>query len=124
MSDDQQEWPRGVPQFNLLGKDWLTVIEAAHYCGVHPDTFAKRADEYGLHPRNFMGKKLYEKAELYRAIHQAPLWHGSSSVGEALRPMSMGWLGPGAGTSQAVEEALKRLRQPVSRAPRRKPKVI
>ncbi|NII75180.1 hypothetical protein FHW84_003778 [Dyella sp. SG562] len=120
MADSRHERSDSEPQFNLLGKDWLTVIEAAHYCGVHPDTFAKRANEYGLHPRNFMGKKLYEKAELYRAIYQSPLWHGSSSVGGALPPMSMERLGPRTGMSQSVEEALKRLRQPVSRAPRRK----
>lgn len=124
MSDDRQDWPYGVPQFNLLGKDWLTVLEAAHYCGVHPDTFAKKAAEYSLHPRNFMGKKLYEKAELYKVIYQSPQWPGSRSVTST--PLgslgSPGRMDPGPALSRSVEEALERLRQPAKRTPRKKPK--
>ena len=116
MSGNHRERPSDMIQFNLLGKDWLTALEAAHYCGVHEDTFAKRANEYGLHPRNFMGKKLYEKAELYRAICQSPLWHGSSLSRSPALPFSMA----GTGVSQSVEEALKKLRQPAARRPPKK----
>ena len=55
-------------QFNIAGKDWLTVDEAAHYCGVSSSQFRKHAIGHGLIPRNFMGKQLYEKAALYAAI--------------------------------------------------------
>jgi len=118
MADSRHERSDSEPQFNLLGKDWLTVIEAAHYCGVHPDTFAKRANEYGLHPRNFMGKKLYEKAELYRAIHQSPIWHGAHAPSSTALPVSI----MGTGVSQSVEEALKKLRQPTRRGPSKRPR--
>jgi len=32
------------------------------------------AGEYDLSPRQFMGKKLYEKYEPYRAIHGSGSW--------------------------------------------------
>ncbi len=56
---------------DLSGKDWLTADEAAFYCGVSVAQFNAKAPECGLEPRNFMGKKLYEKAGLHRAIHAA-----------------------------------------------------
>lgn len=61
-------------KINIEGKDWLTIEEAAFYCRVSRSHFLAHADDYELVPRNFMGKKLYEKAELYRAIHGARLW--------------------------------------------------
>lgn len=122
MSDDGQDSLRDLPKFNLLGKDWLTVREAAHYCGVHEDTFAKKASEYELHPRNFMGKKLYEKAELYRVIHESPPWHGVDFTTSSVPPVSFGRLGRAPILSRSVEDALERLRRPAPRTPRRKPK--
>lgn len=59
---------------NLSGKDWLTVEEAAFYCGVSVAQFYAKAPEYGVVPRNFMGKKLFEKAALYRSISGAREW--------------------------------------------------
>ena len=115
MSGNRRERPSGMIQFNLLGKHWLTVLAAAHYCGVHEDTFAKRANEYGLHPRNFMGKKLYERAELYRAIHQAPLW-GVRQAWSEVPPISM----EGMGVSKSVGDALQKLRRTVPRSGGRK----
>lgn len=56
---------------NLSGKDWLTVEESAFYCGVSVSQFYARVEQYNLVPREFMGKKLYEKAELYEAIYSA-----------------------------------------------------
>lgn len=67
-------------KISLAGKDWLTEPEAAFYCGVSDTQFKKHAPSYGLAPRNFMGKKLYEKAELYRAIHGARLWSARPST--------------------------------------------
>lgn len=102
---------------NLSGKDWLTVIEAAHYCGVHEDTFAKKAAEYSLHPRNFMGKKLYEKAELYKVIYQSPQWQRSLSTGATDVPTSIGGMALAGNESPWVNEALSKLRRS---APRKK----
>lgn len=53
---------------NLLGKDYLTVIEAAHYAGVSVAQFNRHRKAYGITPRRFMGKVLYRKADLQAAI--------------------------------------------------------
>jgi hypothetical protein len=68
-------------EVNLSGKDWLTVDEAAHYCGVSNRQFREHAIAYGLQPKRFMGKQLYEKAALYAAISAAPLWFGCALRG-------------------------------------------
>lgn len=73
---------------NVSGKDWLTVDEAAHYCGVSRSQFDSNIAEYGIEPRNFMGKKLYEKAALYRAIYDATPWARATSQGIAPAPIS------------------------------------
>ncbi|WP_243897984.1 hypothetical protein [Stenotrophomonas maltophilia] len=39
--------------------------EAVHYYGVSRSQFDSNIADYGIEPRNFMGKKLYEKAALY-----------------------------------------------------------
>ena len=86
---------------DLSGKDWLTADEAAHYCGVSVSQFNARAHEYDLHPRKFMGKKLYEKAALYQAIYGAKAWaRPSSTAAHTL-----------VATSPQMEEALARLRR-------------
>lgn len=59
---------------NLEGKDWFTVDEAAHYCGVSRSQFMACAGDHGLSARRFMGKKLYERAALYDAIAKSPSW--------------------------------------------------
>lgn len=64
-------------ELNIAGKDWLTVEEAAHYCGVSRSQFAACAPDHGLVARRFMGKKLYERAALYEAISTAPAWGGT-----------------------------------------------
>ncbi len=45
---------------------------------------------YGLTPRRFMGKQLYEKAALYAAIEGAEEWQRFDSTGAAARPTSTG----------------------------------
>ncbi|MFG6110646.1 hypothetical protein [Stenotrophomonas nematodicola] len=77
-------------RFDLSGKDWLTVEEAAHYCGVSRSQFDSKIAEYGIEPRNFMGKKLYEKAGLHRAIHDASPWARTATSGLAPAPSSPG----------------------------------
>jgi hypothetical protein len=73
---------------DLSGKDWLTAGEAAHYCGVSVAQFNAKAPECGLEPRSFMGKKLYEKAGLHRAIHDARPWARTATSGIAPAPSS------------------------------------
>lgn len=89
-------------RIDLSGKDWLTVDEAAHYCGVSVSQFNAKAGEYDLSPRQFMGKKLYEKSELYRAIHSSCGWR-SKVVGDTSPSIVP--------TSPQMEEALARLRR-------------
>lgn len=88
-----------VLRIDLSGKDWLTVDEAACYCGVSASQFNAKAHEYGLEPRNFMGKKLYEKAALYQAIYGAKAWTSATSAPTL------------AATSPEMKEALARLRR-------------
>ena len=76
-------------QFNIAGKDWLTAPEAAHYCGVSEDHFRRRATEYGLVPRNFMGKQLYEKAALYAAIDASAPWHITQGIRQPISRASL-----------------------------------
>jgi len=64
-------------KINLSGKDWLTVIEAAHYCGVSDSQFRRHAEDYGLIPRRFMGKQLYSRSELFDAIDRSRPWNDS-----------------------------------------------
>ncbi|QDL29612.1 hypothetical protein [Stenotrophomonas maltophilia] len=92
-----------VIRFDIRGKDWLTVDEAAHYCGVSSRQFRRNAPDLGLVPRNFMGKQLYEKNELYKSIQNASDWTTRGHVGSntpAMVPSSAG-----------VAEALARLRR-------------
>lgn len=88
-------------RISLAGKDWLTEPEAAFYCGVSVTQFKKHAPSYGLAPRNFMGKKLYEKAELFAAISNSPQVGRSPPPGFAVDM----------GNSPAMREALERLRR-------------
>ncbi|MDJ1627013.1 hypothetical protein [Stenotrophomonas sepilia] len=88
-------------RIDLSGKDWLTAEEAAHYCGVSVSQFNARAHEYDLHPRKFMGKKLYEKSVLYQAIYGAKAWTRPSATSAPTL----------AATSPEMKEALARLRR-------------
>ncbi|WP_447906907.1 hypothetical protein [Stenotrophomonas geniculata] len=90
-----------VLRIDLSGKDWLTVDEAACYCGVSASQFNARAHEYELKSRNFMGKKLYEKAALYKAIYGAKAWRCPSATSAPTL----------AATSPEMKEALARLRR-------------
>ena len=55
-------------ELNLLGKDYLTVDEAAHYCCVSVSQFREHAKHYGLLPIRFMGRVIYRKNDLQGAI--------------------------------------------------------
>ncbi|MCC8559957.1 hypothetical protein [Xanthomonas vesicatoria] len=96
---------------NLSGKDWLNVTEAAHYCGVSESQFRRNALAYGLAPRRFMGKQLYEKSALYAPIHGAHQWQQSNSAGAAIAHTSTGdKLANGTGSPSAAS-ALMRLKK-------------
>lgn len=93
-------------RINLSGKDWLTVDEAAHYCGVSRSQFDARAAEYNLQPRQFMGKKLYEKSVLYAAISSATGWDGNVVLPGRASTM---------GLSPTALATLNRIRNPTKR---------
>ena len=65
---------------NLLGKDYFTEVEAAHYAGVSPRQFRDKAPEYGITPFKFMGKKLYSKRELSSCIERLSVEASSEST--------------------------------------------
>ncbi|WP_041863872.1 DNA-binding protein [Stenotrophomonas muris] len=88
-------------RIDLSGKDWLTAEEAAHYCGVSVSQFNARAHEHDLHPRKFMGKKLYAKTALYQAIYGAKAWTRPSATSAPTLTA----------TSPEMKEALARLRR-------------
>jgi len=58
-------------EINLLGKDFFSEAEAAHYCCVSLSQFRERAPEYNIVATWFMGKKLYRREDLQRAIERA-----------------------------------------------------
>ncbi|NIJ87012.1 hypothetical protein FHY35_004062 [Xanthomonas arboricola] len=96
---------KNVEAMNIAGKDWLTVDEAAHYCGVSNSQFRKHAASYGICPRNFMGKQLYEKNALYAAIAGAPEWHRTTSAAAVQTASYAGLQSP----SPAVRSAMEKL---------------
>lgn len=53
---------------NLLGKDYFTQEEAAHYCGMSLRQFQKVSPGHGIKPAAFGGKLLYRRTDLQRAI--------------------------------------------------------
>jgi hypothetical protein len=59
---------RGLSPITLLSKDYFTEKEAAHYCCVSLTQFRKEKVKYGIIPGKFMGKKVYRRADLQRAI--------------------------------------------------------
>jgi len=55
-------------ELNLLGKDFLDAREAAHYSCVSLRQFQAKCREYGIFPKKFMGKLVYRKMDLKKAI--------------------------------------------------------
>ena len=101
-----------------LEGDWLTEEEAALYCRVSLSQFKVKVQDYGIAPRRFMGKKVYEKAALYAAIHGAEAWRGSRCIGATGALTSTG--ARAANDSAAPLANLRPVRLRRS-APRRKP---
>lgn len=65
MSDNVQRF------INILGKDYLTEQDAAFYACVSYSQFREHARDHGLLPFSFMGRRLYRKADVQRAIETA-----------------------------------------------------
>ena len=68
-----------VRDFNLLGKENFSEAEAAHYACVSPSQFRAKAAEYGILPvRGWMGRTIYRKKDIDRAIED--LWQRSNNA--------------------------------------------
>lgn len=53
---------------DLRGLDYLTERQAARYACVSVSQFRGRAEEYGIIALRFMGRKVYRKVDIRRAI--------------------------------------------------------
>lgn len=87
-----QEITLDARELNLLGKDFFSEAEAAHYCCVSLSQFRERAAQHGIVSIWFMGKKLYRREDLQRAIERAsrpseiqqwPQSNGEGTVGNS-----------------------------------------
>lgn len=56
--------------FNLAGKDYFTEEEAAHYACVSYSQFRKCAEQEGLYPVQWMGKRVFRRTDIQRAIER------------------------------------------------------
>lgn len=54
----------------LNGKDYLRESEAAEYCCVSHSQFKAQYSHYGLTPIYFMGRKVFRRTDLQRAIER------------------------------------------------------
>jgi hypothetical protein len=57
-----------VDETDLRGLDYLTEQQAARYAGVSQSQFRKRAATESIMPSKFMGKIIYRKTDIQRAI--------------------------------------------------------
>lgn len=57
-------------QINLLGKDYFTVEEAAHYAGVSRSQFLEQAPLHGIFPLPGFGRQVYRRSDIQRAIEK------------------------------------------------------
>ena len=55
-------------EFDLRGKDFFSELEAAHYCCVSLSQFRKNFGKYNIAPSTFMGKRIYRRDDLKRAM--------------------------------------------------------
>src|SRR5258706_2837302 len=60
----------GAADLNILGKDYLTQEEAAHYCCMSLRQFQEVSAGYGIRCGRFGGKLLYRRADLQGAIER------------------------------------------------------
>lgn len=55
---------------NLAGKDYFTEVEAAHYACVSFSQFRRHAADHAILPITFMGKKVYRREDIQKAIEK------------------------------------------------------
>lgn len=72
--------------FDIAGKDFLDEQEAAHYACVSYSQFRAQAERYGLRAFRWMGKKVYRKVDLQRAMELA--WNQASEADPVPEPSS------------------------------------
>lgn len=74
---------------NLLGKDYFTREEAAHYCCVSLSKFTEQHRCYGLLPFRFMGRVVFRKADIQQAMeNQWERYTGSPNAFAGRAPIS------------------------------------
>jgi len=56
---------------SLAGKDFFTEEEAAHYACVSQSQFRAKRAEYSLQAFRWMGKVVYRRADIQRAMEEA-----------------------------------------------------
>ena len=56
---------------DLSGKDYFDEAEAAHYACVSISQFRKHAKENAIQPAVFMGKKVYRRSDIQRALEKS-----------------------------------------------------
>jgi len=83
---------------HLCGKDYFTVEEAAAYACVSPSQFRAKAPALGLAPFQFMGKLVYRRADIQRAMEQA---RSRLSINADRPGISTGRIGRGVDTARA-----------------------
>lgn len=66
-----------MKEFNLLGKDYFTLREAAHYCSVSESQFNAHSRSLGIQSTTFMGKRVFRRKDLQRAIEEKFQWQVS-----------------------------------------------
>jgi hypothetical protein len=64
----------------MLPKDYLTIEEAAGYCGVSLSQFKAKRNQVGLCPLRFMGKVLYRRRDLAEAIERCQAFTGEDEA--------------------------------------------
>jgi hypothetical protein len=74
----------------LSGKDFFTVEEAAAYACVSPAQFRAKAIEYGIRSFRFMGRVVYRRADIARAMEQEFARQWPPSTRAAARGISSG----------------------------------
>jgi len=79
-----------TPAPTLAGKDYFTQAEAAAYACVSLSQFRARADEYGIRPVLWMGKLVYRRGDIARAIEQEYARQWQPSTVAARRTTSSG----------------------------------
>ena len=108
MNDPVHQEAANERHFDLSGKDFLTEREAAHYACVSYSHFREHAAENGIRAFQWMGRKVYRKADIQRAMERV---RDASADAEAL-PDPSSKARTGFAVLAAAESARRRRRRP------------